>query len=474
MSKGSILAKNTFILSVGNVLSKGIYFVLIVLVSRWLPVDAYGSFDVVCTYVTLLLPILSLSTGEAMFRFSLVSKTDEERSAYITNGFLLVICNVGFFLLVTGILCNVGVVAVSHIHEFIFLLIAQLINYYLQAFLRAIKRLKLYALENIAFTIMVILFSVTFVRFLGYGLTGLIYAYAVGYMITNIYIIISARLFSFISVKTISGAIVRQMIRYSLPLVPNDIAWWVLNVSDRQVILTFLGAMFNGIYAIANKIPSLCTSIFSVFSISWQQSIVEEMERGEWKDYANQTYNQLLRILLTLCSCVLSITFLLYAYIFDRKYALGMQYTPILMTAIVFSSSMQFFGGIQIALKKTFENGITNVTGAVVNLAIDLALIRYVGVYAAAISTLIANMTAAILRRYRLRGVIHFQIDKKTFCCILIYGYFIAGFYLFRDNMAFEWLNVLLSVLFFILINYQFVRSFLCKGNLTSNENNVN
>lgn len=461
MSKGNALVKNTLMLSVGNIFSKGIHFILVIFVSRWLSTESYGTFDVICTYVTLLLPVLSLSTGEAMFRFSVTEAQKEEQAVYITNGFFLVICNFLICLAVIGVLMSIGVLSMPLLPAFLFLLLAQLLNHYLQAFLRAVKKLKLYTLSNIAFTAMVVLFSVVLVRLLGYGLSGLICAYAASYMAADMLIVFSARLREYIIVSTVSGVIIKRMIRYSLPLVPNDISWWVLNVSDRQVILMTLGAAFNGIYAIANKIPSLCTTVFSVFGVSWQQSILEEMEKGEWKYYAIQTYNQLLRVLLTLCACILSVTFFFYAYIFDKKYALGMQYTPILLTAIIFSSSMQFFGGIQIALKKTMENGITTVTGAIVNLAIDLALINSIGLYAAAISTLIANMVTAIMRQYRLRKVISFQVDRPTCVCVLIYGYFIVSFYLFRDNIVFEWVNVLLATVFFIAMNYKAVCSFL-------------
>ena len=461
MRKSDSLAKNTLILSVGNVLSKGIHFVLVIFVSRWLSVESYGTFDVLCTYVTLLLPVLSWSTGEAMFRFSMVAETKKEQSVYITNGFFIVICNFAICLAVICVLTCVGVLSTSLLPAFLFLLLAQLINYYLQAFLRAIKRLKLYTVGNIAFTAMVALLSVILVYIFKCDLIGLICAYATGYLSANVLIICFAKFWSYITVRAISGTVIKKMIRYSLPLVPNDVSWWVLNVSDRQVILMVLGAAYNGIYALANKIPSLCTSIFSVFGISWQQSIVEHIEKGEWKTYASHVYNQALRVLLTICSGILSVTFFLYSYIFDAKYASGIPYTPVLLTAAIFASIMQFFGGIQIALKKTLENGITTVTGAVVNLAIDLILIRFVGLYAAAVSTLAANMVTANLRQYRLKKIIRFRLERKTYCSVLLYGYFVATFYLLQGHMVLEWINLFLAGICFVGMNYRLIRSLL-------------
>lgn len=461
MNNKDTLVKNTLMISFGTLLSKGIQFVLVIFVSSWLTTEDYGTFDVICTYVTLLLPLLSLSTGEAVFRFSASSKTPEEQSCYITTGFFLVVCN--FFL------CTVGIAVLSYfkvlssklVLPFLCLLAAQLLNHYLQAFLRAIKRLALFTVSNVAFTFMVTVFSVLFVYLLQRGLTGLIYAYASGYLIANIFIIISAKFWRYIFVKKASGKVLMQLIRYSFPLVPNDVSWWVLNVSDRQVILVALGSAANGIYAIANKIPALCSSIFGMFGVSWQQSMVEHIEEEGWQQYANRVYNQMTTILLTICSGILSVTFVFYTYMFDKKYFPGIIYVPILLTAIIFSTRMSFFGGIQIALKKTVENGITTVVGAIVNLIIDIVLIRFIGLYAAAISTLIANMVADTLRRYRLKHVVCFRFEHRTIFCLLIYGYFIMSFYLFQNHVILEWINVVLAGIAFVFINRSFILSVL-------------
>ena len=64
-----------------------------------------------------------------------------------------------------------------------------------------------------------------------------------------------------------------EMLRYSVPLVPNAISWWIANVSDRLLILYFLGSAMNGIYAAANKIPTIYTTFFSVYNLAWLESV---------------------------------------------------------------------------------------------------------------------------------------------------------------------------------------------------------
>lgn len=46
------------------------------------------------------------------------------------------------------------------------------------------------------------------------------------------------------------------MVLYSLPLIPNAILWWVMQVSDRYILTLFLGVAANGLYTVAAKIPN--------------------------------------------------------------------------------------------------------------------------------------------------------------------------------------------------------------------------
>ena len=103
-----------------------------------------------------------------------------------------------------------------------------------------------------------------------------------------------------------------------------------------------------------------------------------------------------------------------------------------------FASQMQFCGGIQIGLKKTYENGMTTIAGAVINLAVNITMIRYWGLSAASFSTLIANLSVAWLRKMRLRKVVQFKYEKKTWFAAAFYLYFVFTVYICQGNMLFN------------------------------------
>lgn len=455
--KNGNLARNTIILSLGTIFSKGLQFIMLPFVSRWLTTEAYGRFDLIVTYVTLLLPVITLATGEAVFRFTVSCETKEEQKTYVTNGFLFTTINLIICICVIWLLSLFGILSTHLLVYFFALLIAQLYNHYFQAFLRGIKRLPLYTASSAVTAVITTALTVVLVHILNFGLEGLLLAYATGYMSGNMVTVVCSKFWSFFSFRTWSGKVLEELIRYSFPLVPNDISWWILSVSDRQVIALVLGTAANGIYAMANKVPALCSTVFGMFSISWQQSIVERITQDDWPGYANQIYNQILVFLLTLCSGILSATFILFQYLFDIQYEPGMVYVPILVTAVIFSSLMMFLGGIQIALKQTAENGITTVIGAVINLAVDILLVHTIGLYAAAISTLVANMATMLLRQYRLRWKVLFVFEKKTILCMLFYVYFVISSYILVGNVMMITCNILLAGCIFIVMNRQLI-----------------
>lgn len=461
-SNSGSLAKNTLLLAAGNILTKGLLFVMVPFFSRWLSTEDYGFFDLLCTYVSLLIPVINLATGEAVFRFSIQKDTTpDQRKTYISNGFAIVCINCTIAVAVLlGIKLKTGwIMAVP----FIFLLLGELFNRYFQSYLRALKKLNIYSFCS-AFCVIIISVLVTiFVRFMGMGLEGIVYGYAFGYIIGDICIAVFTKFISNFSPARISKDGMKALIRYSYPLIPNNISWWVINVSDRFVIKLVIGAAANGIYAISNKIPAICSAVFGMFNISWQQAATEIVESGnetEIKTYFNDIYNSVVKRLLSICIGILSCNFVFFRWIFDAKYIEGYVYSPILITAIIFMLLSQFFGGIQISLKMPMENGVTTVAGAICNIILNVVTIKWFGLYAAAFSTLISYYLVEILRKRKLRKHVVFQLDKGNYRNIGMYVYFLVCSY-FINHTILSGVNFLLACVVFVYLNKDFVQKFL-------------
>lgn len=80
------LIKNTIIVGVGKVCTQFISFFLLPLYTSLLSAEEYGIVDLLNTYVALLIPIFFFQSDQAVFRFLIdVRDQEEEKKNILTN-----------------------------------------------------------------------------------------------------------------------------------------------------------------------------------------------------------------------------------------------------------------------------------------------------------------------------------------------------------------------------------------------------
>ena len=451
------LEKNTILLSIGTILNKGLLFLMIPLFSSWLSVEEYGTFDLMCTYITMLIPIISLSVGDGVFRFS-IDKRDDEKKQYITFGLLIYTLGsiiIGIILFLLGFFKH-DVIFIF----FYFMLISEIYNNYMQYFLRSLKKISIYSFSTIVSTVATFILVTLFVKIFHYGIYGIMLGYSFGFFISNIIIMKLTRVNKYIEMK-FDKKEVKNMIRYSLPMIPNSISWWIVNASDRTIINMYLGFAANGIYAVAYKIPNLCSSVFSMFSVAWQEAAIESSNISNKNEYYNGVFNKMITIIIILCCGILCSNYFLFNYIFDLKYYDAHFYVPILVTSIIFNTISQFLGGIQISLKKSYENGITTIIGAIINIISHLIFINYIGLYAAAFSTLLSTITIVIVRLFLLNGQIDLKLKLHNYLFAILYIYiFLSSYFSGEIGLIISFINLFIIIVIFILVNKDIIQKY--------------
>ena len=454
------LTKNTTLLAIGTFLTKAITFAMVPFFSRWISVSDYGDFDFYCAYITMLIPLLSLSFGEGIFRFG-VDSDDETRAIHLFNGLFILLFGIGL-VVISSLIANFAF-SWSLAFPLGALLIAELSNKYLLSFLRSIKKLIIYSLSSVVVVVFVFASVTVLVRIFDMGLAGMIYGYAIGYFVSNVFVIVASKMPSYFRGGKISFPKMGEVVKYSLPLIPNSLSWWIINTSDRTIIKAVLGSVKNGIYSIAYKIPNLATSVFSVFNISWQETASEMINQEDRAVYFNRIFNRMIILLLTICGGIVACNFIFFGWVFHPDYNEGKYYTALLVSSVIFSSLSTFFGGIQVGLKDTKANGISTIIGAVVNVAIHLCLVWFIGLYAAAISTLLSTIVVALCRGLMLKKTVRFKLEKKVFLYIAYYVYICLMATLF-ENIYLNVINLVFAALIFIISNKDLILKVFRKG----------
>lgn len=459
MGRTETLVKNTAILSVGTICTKILTFVMVPLFSRWLSTEDYGDFDLLCTYITLLIPLVTLSCGEALFR-KLIDANSRERSVGITST-CIAIAIIGCL----GMLLVSSIVMLfyrpSLILPFLALSLGELVNNFLMYYARGKRKLRVYAIASIVFVISMSLFVTLFIYVWSIGLKGILYGYAVGYACSAILLTSQTGILQEFQSKAINTKDFKEIVSYSAPLIPNSISWWIANVSDRTIISLVLGSAANGIYALSNKIPAICTALFSVFHLSWQETASDSISSKDREMYFNNIFNKTFILVVSLSVLVLSTNNILFDYVFDIRYSDGRYYVSILMAAIIFSFMAQFIGGIFIAFQNTKVNGVTTVMAAVLNIIINIALIKPLGIYAAALSTFISYFVLYVIRIIKVRPYINLHVSKIVVVNLIIFSVFAVIQYV--DILLLHLISIPIACAIFFFSNRKTIAPYLYK-----------
>ena len=83
MSKKKELMKNTIIIFMGKVCTQLISFLLLPLYTSYLLTEEYGFVDLVTTYVTLIVPIITMELEMSVFRYLVDCRKDEKEKKKI-------------------------------------------------------------------------------------------------------------------------------------------------------------------------------------------------------------------------------------------------------------------------------------------------------------------------------------------------------------------------------------------------------
>ena len=453
MNKTNKLLKNTFIIGIGVLCTKVISFIMIPLYTSWLNPLEYGNYDLLVSYLTLFVPFITVELEQAIFRFSL--KKPSMAKVYFINAFFIATINM--------ILADIIALLILHNSDCKYAFIVYFNSYSLYVlifeYLRGIKKLKEYSIYNIIISILILGMNFVFVPFLKMNARGLIYSFGIAYLIVDIFIALKEGLISSLIKLKINFKILKDMITYSLPMIPNGISWWITNVSDRTMIRVFIGEFYNGLYAVSCKIPTIISLLFSIFNLSWQQSAIENSDDNDKNIFYNKTFNYLVPLLFCGGIVIITLTPLLFKYLINEEYYQSIINVPILVLGSIFLCFSQFFNGLLLANKKTKKIGLSTSIAAIINVTINLIFMKKYGLIIAGISTLVSYIFLFVYRYAIFKDI----FKKNTIIRIIIYSVLFSVFSaicLILKNTTVMVIMFIVSIILFLKNNIKLIKFF--------------
>ena len=184
-----------------------------------------------------------------------------------------------------------------------------------------------------------------------------------------------------------------------LPLIFHGISGIICASGDRVMIQKMIGLASVGIYALAYNFANIMDSIWGALHNSWDPFFFEYIKNGQMKELKIHSQNYI-----RLFSC-LTIGFILLTpevfHLFaSKEYWEGIYIIPIIVLSIYAIFIYSFAANYEFCFKRTDIVAVGSIIAGVINIGLNYVLIKGVGYFGAAVSTVLSNILLLILHIY--------------------------------------------------------------------------
>jgi O-antigen/teichoic acid export membrane protein len=395
------LAQQSAIYGLGGIVSRLLAVALLPLYTSYLGTAGFGKIETVVALMTVLVIVLRLGISSAFFRFYFDSTDPDRRRLVVRTSFwfTMAVATVG---LAAGCLLADPIAHLLRLGDDPWLVRAGFVGLWAQmnyeqltSLFRVEERPVAFVNASIANIFITVGATVLLVVGLHKGPAGAIVGNFLG-TLTVYFVLLAYRRYQ-LGFEFDRG-LLRAMNHFGMPLVPAALALWAINFVDRFFVAVFKGQGEVGVYSLAVRVSSVIVFLMIAFRLAWPAFAYSIEDDG----VAKRTYAFVLTYLLFLC-CWVSLALGLLSPWIVRVLA---PHTPTFYRAseavgILAFAATAYAGYTVLAIgigraRRTQFNWVVTGAAALLNVALNFALIPPYGMMGAAISTLAAYVAMFI------------------------------------------------------------------------------
>lgn len=381
----------------GMALRQVVAFFLLPIYTRHLPPASLGVLSVFGMAQLFLMVIFTLGITPALFRFGADPEITERFKRGNILGTILIVLLVwnGFlgsvFFVTAGWWANLlfgdpGLASIIRVLSILLVSESLGMGCFAGGVLRLKERASTYALLNVAqVAIQVIIAYVTVAR-LGWGLWGAVLAMVAAS--------ISVALFAFLLIfKELSWGwafpALKEMLRYSLALIPGLLAMGVLDVADRYILRLLLGLEPVGIYEAGYRIGKMVNFVLVPFSTALPPLLYSLGNTQEAKVFLARVSTYMMALSLGTAALISIFAREITSVVAGSEYTSSWSVVPyIAFGTAAFHMANAFSGGVHFAKRAGLISAM-QLFFAGLAIALCFVLVPIIGILGAAITTLI-------------------------------------------------------------------------------------
>ena len=432
-SRSSKFLKDLGIYAIGNLGSKLITFAMVPLYTFFVHDKSdFGYYDLCLTVIFLIMPFTTLQLRDGAFRFLLETEDKRRRSKIITFIYRSLLTSAVVSLVATVLLSLFT--SIGYVWYCFLLLMAMSFFEVITQVARGLGNNKDFVTAGILSSLGIGVFSIILVAFMGMGIKGIFIANILARLVALIYLEVKLKIiatyFKFhISLRQVG----REILKYSLPLLPGSLCWWLTGSSDRWFIEYYLGLDVNGVYAVAFRFNGIILTLATIFYQAWQETAILQYNSPDRDKFFSKMFNSyigILAILLTVYTFGLKI---FYPLIVDANYQESVNYLYLMgVSAVLFALSAFFDMGYQCA-KDTPRTLPAIFLAAIVNVVSNFLLVKHIGVYGAIVTSIITYLVLFLYRLHDMKRYFTLSFYKSTTISAMIIAMGAIPFHFFNS-----------------------------------------
>lgn len=385
---------HTGVYGAGLMLNRGAAMLLVPLYTRRLAEGRFGVYDLCTTTVLFLVPLFELGLGTAVLRFfHQVDGPGAQRRVFSTSAFILLATSaVGTVLLAlfAGPLAGAvfGAAADAPLIRLLALVtVLTVANNLVLALLRAEEKSAIFAVLSLARAVAGPAAIVYLLVGRGMGVEGILIGDIAGLAVAGLAgAIVCARWFRF----EVDFALMRDMLRFGVPLLPAAIGVAVITVSDRYFLRPQIGLDDMEIFSLGAKLGAIIAFLTRAFQTAWPAAAFQLARQ----DNGPEVLAKALRLVVFgVCLAALALTAFapeLVRIFGTERYVSAYQYVPWIAFSYCVHMSVMFISTNLAIAHKTMQASLAICAGAAAKLLLNVALIPLYGAWGAAVATFAA------------------------------------------------------------------------------------
>lgn len=387
-------------------LNAGVGFLILPILTHYLSPADYGIIALMNTYVSILLPVVGLSTASfiSVEYYNKKLEPHQFREIFSSVRAVPLLLILPFVLLFLAGYKFLPALLELPLEAYILLLPLALFALYqdnFKSFLVISKRTWLFTVTTLGKIFLEIPLSILLIVYAHRQWDGRIYAWLVTVFVFTLLSLYYYRKWNLLDF-TIKKEHMRQAVIFGAPLILHQIGKFVINQSDRLFLAKMISVEEMGIYSVGYQVGMVILIVVTAFTNFFSPFLFERLNRD-----TEQSKLEILRVsyvfiigLFLLLGLLTLLTPGFFAYLISDRFAKAAQYVFWIGLSYCFWGIYLIFAGYIYYLKKSKVLGYISLLNVVVNLSCNYFFIKHYGAIGAAYATCLSFFLVCVVIAY--------------------------------------------------------------------------